>query len=328
MMTFYPLQYNKFKNYYTNINFTIDENTTTLYLTGSFANKYINKSITIDKNRLNLVNTTINNSVPGKYTYLLVDLYSYTYASNNAPFNSIEPHKPEFLLYFDTNLKIIDNTYSLNTASLNGHISSVNPQANQIPVLDGAANLVLPYTNAIVTKNQTFRRVDLSNATSDYPLAVGEEAIISFTNKYAIQLHIATQDNTVYEMFVTTLDPDRESMTTTYPLWIITNNIYYFDSSQLFPYFELSFDSYTFDIKRGVYNSFRLGYVGSVYCIITNSTIYKNIKGYGSIYGNSDTHLFTLFVSEWKDTTTSWTSIGTLDFKHYATGNVLIRRLI
>jgi hypothetical protein len=45
----------------------------------------------------------------------------------------------------------------------------------------------------------TFRRVDLTNATSDYNLQVGEEAIINFTNATSVPLRIATQSGTYYE---------------------------------------------------------------------------------------------------------------------------------
>jgi hypothetical protein len=45
-----------------------------------------------------------------------------------------------------------------------------------------------------------FRRIDLTNASSDYNLQVGEEAIINFTNATSVPLRIATQSGTYYEV--------------------------------------------------------------------------------------------------------------------------------
>ncbi|MGC8739818.1 MAG: hypothetical protein ACP5UA_14415, partial [Candidatus Hydrogenedens sp.] len=98
MIILYPLKYNKYKNYYTNINFNLDETNLLLNISGLFANKYINNSIQLNKSSLITSTTVFNNSITTKFTYLVVDLYSYTYASNSISINSIEPHKPEFLL--------------------------------------------------------------------------------------------------------------------------------------------------------------------------------------------------------------------------------------
>jgi hypothetical protein len=253
-------------------------------------------------------------------------LYSYTYASNNAPFNSNEPHKPEFLLYFDTNLKIIDNTYSLNAASLNDRISSVYPQANQIPVLDANTNLVLPYTNAIITKNYTFRRVDLSNATSDYPLAVGEEAIYKFTNITKIPLNITTYDGTVYELHIISSNPGSTSGAKSAVVYLYPNNTVYTNN---FIYVEIGFNSYTYVYWSHTYSAFRVGagYPNSFY-IITNRTVYKNAKGFDDCYGSATGFpIMHIATNDWQDTTTSWTSLGTIVFPQNTSGEILIKRI-
>jgi hypothetical protein len=254
-------------------------------------------------------------------------LYSYTYASNNAPFNSNEPHKPEFLLYFDTNLKIIDNTYSLNTASLNGRISSVNPQANQIPVLDNNANLILPNTSLIRTNTYTFRRVDLTNTSSDYQLAVGEEAILNFKDATSVPLHIATQDGTMYELHLIPSNISGTSDGVKAEVYLNPNNTTYSDA---FYYAELYRNSNDNDSHYYKYSAFRIGWAyTSLYCIITNRTVYKGIKGFEDIYGLEYSYPdLGIFATDWRDTTTSWTSLGTITFPQDTSGQILVRRLV
>jgi hypothetical protein len=455
MITLYPLKYNKYKNYYTNINFTVDETNLSLNISGLFANKYINNSIQLDKSLLVTSTTVLNNSITAKFSYLVVDLYSYTYDSNTISFNSIEPHKPEFLLYLNADnnkcindfvslivsnsnigfssastqysetsnysltsalsytslLSLTSNTaiisltsnksltsnisltslYSLTTnlsytalqsqysdtsnysltsdlsytslysltsinsltaITLNGYIASqtsnpnsipvsdsngkldINwlqasqtPQANQIPVLDNNANLILPSTSLIQTNTYTIRRVDLTNATDDYMLAVGEEAIINFKDTKSVPLHIATQDGTVYEMHLIPSNTGGTSGGVKAEIYLNPNNTTY---SNAFYYAELYRHSSDGSSNYYNYSAFRIGWAyTSLYCIITNRTVYKNIKGFEDIYGVDYSYPdLGIIATDWRDTTTSWTSLGTITFPQKRSGQILVRRLV
>jgi hypothetical protein len=221
----------------------------------------------------------------------------------------------------------LTSAISLTANTLNGHIESVNPQANQIPVLDANANLNLPYTYAIVTKNYTIRRVDLTNATSDYPLAVGEEAIINFKNATSVPLHIATQDGTVYEMHVISSNTGGTSGGSSSPIYLNPNNTTY---SNAFVYAELYRNSDGAGSGYTTYSAFRISWAfPSLHSIIINRTVYKNIKVIYDIYG-VDKHYPSLYIvsTDWQDTTTAWTSLGTITFPQNTSGQILVRRLV
>ncbi len=117
MITLYPLKYNDYYNYYKSLNFTLSETSLLLNINGTFVNQNISKIIQLNKNAFITSQTVINNSLTALYTYLLVDLNSYTYASNNITFNSTEPHKPEFLLYFNSNYVCINDYVASVTSS-------------------------------------------------------------------------------------------------------------------------------------------------------------------------------------------------------------------
>jgi hypothetical protein len=117
MITLYPLKYNDYYNYYKLLDFKLNETSLLLNINGTFANQNINKNIQLNKNAFITSQTVINSSLTALYTYLLVDLNSYTYASNNITFNSTEPHKPEFLLYFNSNYVCINDYVASVTSS-------------------------------------------------------------------------------------------------------------------------------------------------------------------------------------------------------------------
>ena len=387
MITLYPLKYNEFNSYYKSLNFILNESTLTLYISGYFANQDIYNHIQLTKNDLIFAKTVVN-SVTMLYTYLLVDLNNFTYASDTKSFNSNEPHKPEFLIYFDsytnainpsittqiylrysdtanysltsalsytsllsltsntaiisltgiysltselsyTSLFSLTSINSLTAITLNGYIASQTPQANQIPILDNNANLILPNTSLIQTNTYTIRRVDLTNATSDYMLAVGEEAIYFWdtTKSKELPLHIATNEG-VYQMITIapyqtssditlTLNPNN----TTYSNAFIYSHVGWADgntsaggTSNTYSYF------YFHHAASGGFNEyFFTTYKNSKFNIFIQRIVRNSIGGGGVHIGGS----------RWNDTTTSWTSLGTLTTSA-ANGTiiVLVRRLV
>jgi hypothetical protein len=65
-----------------------------------------------------------------------------------------------------------------NSDTVDGFHASLTPAPNVIVPLDASGVLDLSATY-VKSNVYTFRRIDLTNATSDYMLQVGEEAIIS-----------------------------------------------------------------------------------------------------------------------------------------------------
>jgi hypothetical protein len=205
--------------------------------------------------------------------------------------------------------------------------ASATPLANQIPILDANANLILPNTSLIQTNTYTFRRVDLSKATSDYPLAVGEEAIYNFTNATRMPLRIATQDGTVYELHLIPSNTYGSSGGSLSEVFLNPNNTTY---SNAFVYAELNRISSGSGSAYTTFSAFRIGWtISSVYCIIINRTVYKHMKVIYNTYGTSD-YLAALYVvsHNWQDTTTPWTSLGTITFPQSTSGQILVRRIL
>jgi hypothetical protein len=172
----------------------------------------------------------------------------------------------------------------------------------------------------------TFRRVDLTNATSDYMLQVGEEAIINFTNATTVSLRIATQSGTYYKCHLVCSNTGGTSGAVNTAVFLNPNNTTY---SNAFVYADLSMNSSSTGSGYFTYSSFRIGngFVNSTF-FITNFTQYKNIKGIYDVYGVSGGYpLLIVCSTDWRDTTTAWTSLGTVVFPQSTSGYILVRRL-
>jgi hypothetical protein len=231
--------------------------------------------------------------------------------------NLSQTSTPNAILVADANGKI-------DTGWIN---ASAKPLANQIPILDANANLILPNTSLIQTNTYTFRRVVLSNATSDYPLAVGEEAIINFTNATSVPLRIATQDGTVYEMHLIPSNTGGTSGGGVNNNFLNPNNTTY---SNAFKAAEIDRNTSELLHSCNTYNAFKIGFAyTSAFCIITNRTVCKNIKGFYEVYGVSSSFpAITVISTGWQDTTTAWTSLGTITFPQSTSGQILVRRIL
>ena len=171
-----------------------------------------------------------------------------------------------------------------------------------------------------------FKRIDLTEATEDYFLKVGEEAYISFSNVTEVPLHIATQDGTYYEMHIIPANTGGDSGGQTGAIYLYPNNTTY---SGAFYYAAIYRNSDWFSSGYLQYSAFRIGWVFS--CItawITNRTQYKNVRGIYNVYGTSPDHpSLNVFSTDWRDTTTPWTSLGTVVFPQSTSGEILVRRL-
>jgi len=213
-----------------------------------------------------------------------------------------------------------------NADKVDGYHASQTPAPNVIVPLD--ANGILDLSATYVKSNvYTFRRVDLTDATSDYMLQVGEEAYISFSNTMSVPLRIATQSGTYYECHLVCNNTGGTSGGTSGSIYLNPNNTTYSDS---FIYAELYRDSGMAHSNYFTYSAFRCGhmFVSSLF-YITNFVQYKNVKGIYDIYGLSNTYpCLDIFSTDWQDTTTSWTSLGTIVFPQNSSGYILVQRIL
>jgi len=171
-----------------------------------------------------------------------------------------------------------------------------------------------------------FKRVDLTGATEDYFLKVGEEAYISFSNVTQVPLRIATQDGTYYEMHIIPANTGGTSGGQTAAIHLYPNNITY---AGAFYYAEVFRNSVGPGGGYLQYSAFRIGHTFScVTAWITNRTQYKNVRGFQDLYGASYYYPTVLaFSTAWRDTTTPWASLGTVVFPQSTSGEILVRRL-
>ena len=97
----------------------------------------------------------------------------------------------EFLKYFNgSNWQGLKVSFA---DTVDGFHASLTPSPNVIVPLNTSGILDLSDTY-IRSDVYTFRRVDLSNATSDYELRVGEEAIVRFNNQSLVPFRVAIQE--------------------------------------------------------------------------------------------------------------------------------------
>jgi len=213
-----------------------------------------------------------------------------------------------------------------NSDKVDNFHASQTPSANTIVPLN--ADGILDLSGTYVKSNvYTFRRADLSNAMSDYMLQVGEEAIINFTNATSVPLRIATQSGTYYEVHLVSNNAGGTSGGINDGVFLNPNNTTY---NNAFVHVEIYRITSGFGSLTHTYSFFRCGsvFTNSTF-FITNFTQYKNVKGLVDVYGVSEAYpALGVFSSEWRDTTTSWTSLGTITFPQSTSGYILIRRLV
>jgi len=209
--------------------------------------------------------------------------------------------------------------------TVDGFHASLTPGPNVIVPLNTSG--VLDLSGAYVKSNvYTFRRVDLTGASQDYALQVGEEAYISFSDTTSVLLRIATPNNSSYELFVLPSNTGGTSGGTFNPIYLNPNNTTY---TNAFVYAEVVRLSDGAGASYIAYSAFRIGRSFShIWCTIMNRTQIKSIVGIYNIYGTHDAYPgITFFATNWRDTTTAWTSLGTIVFPQNTSGEILVRRV-
>jgi len=213
------------------------------------------------------------------------------------------------------------------TDMVDGFHASLTPAPNTIVPLD--ANGILDLSATYVKSNvYTFRRVDLTNATSDYMLQIGEEAIINFSNATSVPLRIATQSGTHYELDLVLKNDIGTSSGLYYNMFLYPNNTTY---NNAFVYRSILCNDNSMSSETGNLSAFKIGYsLSNIKAYITNFTAMKTIKSLSVRWGvPSNTASIVVSSSGWVDTTTEWTSLGTITYSGYLpiSGYILVRRL-
>jgi hypothetical protein len=264
-------------------------------LTGSFSRKYSSGSWSTWKDIINL------------------DEISNHFIRKDVPQTLSQAEKNQFL----TNSRLLDFFVRYDTSQ-----SLTQAQKQQFRQNAGIPDaLVNGYENPIDP-------IAYFNATGqNYFLQVGEVAKIDFTAQTSVPLRIQTTNNTYYEFHLIPSNTGGTSGAANSPIFLNPNNTTYSGSFYYAQVYRFS-DDFVGSYEQ--HSSFRIGIsFSSIFAIITNRDVYKNIKG---IYDSYGYYLYyprlTVFSTDWRDTTTSWLYLGTIVFPQSSSGTILVRRLL
>jgi hypothetical protein len=146
------------------------------------------------RTQLNTIDTDIDNILTQLNTFVRKQQADTITATHT--FDPTQPG-PAFQLGPNAQNQLIQY---LNADKVDGFDASQTPAPNTIPVALSTGKLDIGWLPDGIGSG--YRRVDLTGATSDYNLQVGEEAIINFTNTTSVPLRIATQSGTYYFVFI------------------------------------------------------------------------------------------------------------------------------
>jgi hypothetical protein len=141
-----------------------------------------------------------------------------------------------------------------------------------------------------------------------------------------VPLRIATQSGTYYEVHLVPNNTGGTSGATAGPIYLNPNNTTY---GNAFVCTDITRNSSGLHSGWYAISGFRCGmmFSSSVF-YITNFTQYKNVKGFVDSWGHSEGFpALNIFDIDWRDTTTPWTSLGTITFPQATSGYILVRRL-
>ncbi len=214
----------------------------------------------------------------------------------------------------------VNSQYSQDADKVDGFHASLTPAPNTIPVALSTGKLDLGWLpDGIVN-----RRVDLTDATSDYELQVGEEAIISFTDATSVPLRITTGSNRLYEIF---LQFSVNFNTNTTFTFLNPNNTTYASSFSHASVYWSSGGSSGWVVYTTIDNAFRLfSQIPHSYIIL--DTTRRILRGFLSHEFGTTAVSYGVVVSKWHSALASWTSLGTFIFPASMSGYILVRRLV
>jgi hypothetical protein len=175
--------------------------------------------------------------------------------------------------------------------------------------------------------------INNTGAASDLSLQVGQAAYIDVSAASSVPLHIATGDNQSYEIDLL-VTPD--SVVTT-PTLLLPNNATYTNFFGFTSVYGSQQGAGTAGATAAGTNGFALVPQGATNtkCFVSTKTYAKGVHSLGASHTTSNYLVTWSTFSMWMatassfvahDTTTPWTSLGTLTFPTTVTGRIIIRR--
>lgn len=218
----------------------------------------------------------------------------------------------------------------VNTAVIN-NITSLKFKAYSAGWI-GAGTRVRVYskkTNISSTQDQTQSVIDLTNASSDYSLQVGQTATITYTSATNVPLHVATAEG-LYEIKISgdrSVSPLTDNATFLKPnnttVTGITRQQLYALSSSNTSYTYTGTTETAFEVGEGI-----VGFSNITLSTFTkNKSISCNMQCALFTSSNKLINLINHIEAFWSNTTTAWTSLGTITFPFAQSGNILIKRI-
>lgn len=168
--------------------------------------------------------------------------------------------------------------------------------------------------------------VDNAAASSDLFLNVGDTAFIDFTSATLVPLNIQTEEG-LYEIKMYSINLPTVGSG---PARFSPNNV----GTNITIAYEVWSAYGTGDGASGGTTEsalgFRCGEATTLLCdmLVTTATTNKCLNAHYSLNSNTQTNQIFYVGGRWTDTTTAWTSLGTLRFPYAQSGKVVIRRVI
>lgn len=164
--------------------------------------------------------------------------------------------------------------------------------------------------------------VDLTNATTDYALAVGQTATITYTNATSVPLHVAT-DGGIYNVSV--VGDAAVAYVSGNNAKLLPNNTQYTNAI-------VGIDSYSVNGSFSGSSITRSDFlIGGGLIYVAHLDITTDTKGktcMAKVLGYAVNQYIWNEFMRWNDTTTAWTSLGTITFSFAQSGKIVIRRII
>ena len=171
-----------------------------------------------------------------------------------------------------------------------------------------------------------FPTVDLSSTTTDYLLQPYIAAVINFSDVNNVPLHIATPADSYYELHIIPSNTGGTSGATNGEIYLLPNNTTYTNAFWVAEYWR---NSSGFSSAYTNISAFKVGQAFSaIVAWITSRTQYKNVRAITDVYGiSTGWPTISPMSTDWRDTTTPWTSLGTVIFPQNSSGTIIVFRL-
>lgn len=163
--------------------------------------------------------------------------------------------------------------------------------------------------------------VDLTSATTDYPLAIGDTATLTYTNATSVPLHVATVEG-LYELYVigaikTTTTSDLVSLQPNNTDTSAIKSVVTVNNGSV--YGSVESNNARFHLAAGTIFLSR----SSISTLTASKTVitdgaHRETGVAGKTYMRRDF---------WDNTTTEWTSLGTIILSESQSGKIVIRRI-